>query len=141
MDQWNDPNEFPDELSPSGNSISVDVLVFNYKTQEHTIGWFDFDTHTWRFLCRETQSKTWKWRHFINSIDKYNYGKKKRNVRLKLKSEDHLADVNRQKLKDCFINLEPIWKKQTVIFINKPSQSLKMKTETFIVFILQTLNF
>jgi len=66
---WNDQSDFPDEISKSKDHLSVDVLVYNKKTNEHTIGWFNFNVMTWNFLCRESMGK-FKWRYFIDSIDK-----------------------------------------------------------------------
>lgn len=65
---WNSESDFPDEFSSSGKT-SVDVLVYNEKTDEHTIGWFDFNVMTWRFLCRESIGK-FQWRYFVNEYDK-----------------------------------------------------------------------
>lgn len=67
---WTDSSEFPEELSPANNNFSVDVLIYNSQTDEHTVGWFDFKIMTWQFLCRESQ-KAFKWRYFINQIDKF----------------------------------------------------------------------
>lgn len=65
---WNNQKDFPEELNPAQNNFSVDVLIFNIRTNEHTIGWFDFNTMTWRFLSNESQSE-FCWRYFENNID------------------------------------------------------------------------
>jgi hypothetical protein len=67
---WIESTEFPEVLNPANNGLSVDVLVYCKKTDEHTIGWFNFNTMTWNFLCRESVGK-FKWRYFQNNIDKW----------------------------------------------------------------------
>lgn len=68
--EWNDPEDFPDELNKAHNNFSVDVLIYSKSTKEHTIGWFDFKNMKWQYLCKEAQ-KGWKWRYFNNELDKY----------------------------------------------------------------------
>lgn len=65
---WSDQSEFPDELNPAHNGLSIDVLVYNNKTEEHTIGWFDFEKMGWNFLNNEGQEK-FIWRYFVKGID------------------------------------------------------------------------
>lgn len=67
---WNESKDFPSELSPAGNSFSVDVLIYNKRTDEHSIGWFNFKTMSWLFLCRESQ-KDFKWRYLQYKNDKF----------------------------------------------------------------------
>lgn len=67
--EWNDQSEFPGELNPAHNGFSVDVLVYSKKTDERTVGWYDFNVMTWRFLCREPHQK-FNWRYFYKEIDK-----------------------------------------------------------------------
>jgi len=61
--------DFPSELNYAQSRFSVDVLVWNKKTEEHTIGWFDFQLMKWCFLCREVQG-SFKWRYLSENIDK-----------------------------------------------------------------------
>lgn len=68
--KWVKSTEFPDELSPTGRGLSVDVLIYSKQTDEHTVGWYDFNVMTWRFLCREAVGR-FKWRYFETEIDKY----------------------------------------------------------------------
>ena len=68
--EWNDQTEFPGELNKSQNGFSVDVLIYSEKTDEHTVGWYDFKTMTWRFLSNE-EIKKFYWRYFIDKTDKY----------------------------------------------------------------------
>lgn len=67
--QFNSSTDFPEVLNPAHNNLSVDVLIYSSKTDEHTVGWFDFNTMTWRFLCRESQT-SFKWRYFNDKTDK-----------------------------------------------------------------------
>lgn len=66
---WTEHTEFPAELNEAGNGFSVDVLVYSSKTGEHTVGWFDFNKMSWRFLCRQAHGE-FMWRHFNDKIDK-----------------------------------------------------------------------
>lgn len=68
-DLWTTSTEFPDELNPSGNGFSVDVLIYDIISEEHTIGWFDFEIMTWRFLSNENIQKFF-WRYLSQEIDK-----------------------------------------------------------------------
>lgn len=67
--EWISHTEFPDELSKAGNGLSVDVLVYSKKSDDHTVGWFNFESMSWVFLCRQAQGK-FKWRYFNDKIDK-----------------------------------------------------------------------
>lgn len=69
--EWNEPTDFPEELNKAHNNFTVDVLVYSKKTNEHTIGWFDFKEMKWHFLCREAQ-KNFKWRYLDDQVDKPN---------------------------------------------------------------------
>lgn len=75
---WNNETEIPDVLSKSNERFSIDILVYNPKTKEHTIGWFDYLEHKWLFLCREANKKFY-WRYFIDKLDKHekNSGKQR----------------------------------------------------------------
>lgn len=68
--QFNLSSDFPEVLSPANNGLSVDVLIYSEEKDQHTVGWFDFNKMTWRFLCREPQP-IFKWRYFNDKIDKY----------------------------------------------------------------------
>lgn len=68
-DLWTPSTEFPDELHHAENGMSVDVLAYSDKTEEHTIAWFDFKIMKWTFLCREAFGK-FKWRYLNQEIDK-----------------------------------------------------------------------
>lgn len=71
---WNLKKEFPDELNPAQNSFSVDVLVYFPKLDEHTIGWFDFNSMCWLFLSNQDYSDyNFKWRYFVSEVDKTNF--------------------------------------------------------------------
>lgn len=74
--EWDNEKEFPEEISKSNPRFSVDVLVYNPKTKERTIGWFDYLDHKWCFLCREVNKKFF-WRYFIDNIDKYEKNSRK----------------------------------------------------------------
>jgi hypothetical protein len=67
-DPWNESTDFPEELSKAENGLSVDVLIYSISMDQHTVGWFDFVTMTWRFLCREPQDD-FKWRYFNKKTD------------------------------------------------------------------------
>lgn len=69
-DPWNESKEFPKVLSNANNGFSVDVLVYSKKSDEHTVGWFNFNKMTWNFLCRENVGK-FKWRYFDENLDKW----------------------------------------------------------------------
>jgi len=61
--------EFPGELSKAQNGLSIDVLIYDTKTKDHTVGWYDFNAMTWRFLSNEPH-KQFVWRYFKDHIDK-----------------------------------------------------------------------
>lgn len=65
---WELSTEFPGELNQDGQGHSVDVLIYNLDTQEHTIGWYDFNIMSWKFLNNEGQLN-FKWRYFIENLD------------------------------------------------------------------------
>lgn len=67
--EWNDPKDFPEELGQNG--FSVDVLVYCEPLDIHQIGWFEYKTHKWHFLCNEQHIVDFVWRYFNNKIDKY----------------------------------------------------------------------
>lgn len=67
--EWNESTEFPDELSKAENGFSVDVLVYSKKSDEHTVGWFNYNSMSWVFLCRQALGK-FKWRYFDLKNDK-----------------------------------------------------------------------
>lgn len=67
--EWGNQSEFPGELNGSHQGLSVDVLVYSKQIGEHTVGWYDFNVMTWRFLVREPFVK-FEWRYFHNEIDK-----------------------------------------------------------------------
>lgn len=67
---WSNEKEIPDILSKSNERFSTDVLVYNPKTKENTIGWFDYLEHQWCFLCREANKKFF-WRYITDKLDKY----------------------------------------------------------------------
>lgn len=67
--EWFDQSEIPGELNES-SGFSIDVLIYSKAIKEHTVGFYDFKTTTWRFLCNE-KIKTFKWRYFNDKIDKY----------------------------------------------------------------------
>lgn len=69
--EWNDPDEFPEYFLPTNDRISIDVLIYCKFKGHHTIGWYNFNTMNWQFLCREVVVGKFKWRYFINEIDKY----------------------------------------------------------------------
>jgi hypothetical protein len=67
--EFNDSSEHPEFVRHEGSSLSVDVLVYSKRKDEHTIGWYNFDTHNWHFLCREAVGK-FEWRYFNKKTDK-----------------------------------------------------------------------
>ena len=67
---WIDSTEFPEVLSAANNGNSVDVLIHNTVTDEHTVGWFNFNQMRWLFLSNESIKK-FKWRYFIDKYDRY----------------------------------------------------------------------
>lgn len=75
--------EFPEELSEAGNGNSVDVLIYNTKTGERSVGWFNFNQFKWYFLMNENIKK-FKWRYFI---DKYDTPKKETNAKSRKKRD------------------------------------------------------
>jgi hypothetical protein len=76
--EWIESTEFPEVLSEAQNGFSVDVLVYCAKTGEHTIAWYNFNQMQWNFLCREVNFKNFKWRYFVDKLDRY---EQKRNPR------------------------------------------------------------
>lgn len=66
--EFNKSTEFPGELSKAENGFSVDVLIFSVSMNQHTVGWFDWNAMTWRFLCREPQGD-FEWRYFNKQTD------------------------------------------------------------------------
>lgn len=68
--EWSNPDVFPDLIGQNG--FSVDVLIYSDKIDEHTIGWYEYKTGKWWFLCNEQSFEEFKWRYFNNQIDKYN---------------------------------------------------------------------
>jgi len=71
---WNDNKDFPDELSEAQNGFSVDVLVYFPCLDEHTVAWYDFGQFEWQFLRKQDYTgRNFKWRYFINEIDKINF--------------------------------------------------------------------
>lgn len=69
MGEFNSSSDFPSEVSPAHNGLSVDVLIYSEKTGEHTVGWFSYKLMTWKFLCREPHQE-FVWRYFNNEHDK-----------------------------------------------------------------------
>lgn len=67
--EFNSSIDFPGEISPAHNGLSVDVLIYSEKTGEHTVGWYSYDLMTWKFLCREPHLD-FEWRYFVDVIDK-----------------------------------------------------------------------
>lgn len=65
---WTDQSEFPGVLGENG--FSIDVLVYCKKLDLHTIGWFEYKTHKWHFLCCEQHIEKFEWRYFNKLIDK-----------------------------------------------------------------------
>lgn len=61
----------PEEISESQRGFSVDVLIYSPDIEEHTIGWFNYNTNEWLFLCREANFKHFKWRYFTDKHDKF----------------------------------------------------------------------
>ena len=74
---WNDETDKPSNLNNAHNGFTVDVLVYAYEIDEHTIGWYDWNNHKWHFLCNEQHIDKFKWRYFINEIDKIKCKSKK----------------------------------------------------------------
>lgn len=68
--EWNDHTDFPEELGQNG--FSVDVLVWCESIGERQIGWFQYRTYKWFFLCNEQHIEEFKWRYFDDKIDKPN---------------------------------------------------------------------
>ncbi len=73
---WSEPTEVPDVLSEAQRGLSVDILVYCPKANEHTVGWYNHNTDEWLFLCREANFKTFVWRYFTDKHDRYNPKKK-----------------------------------------------------------------
>ena len=70
MTEFFDKTEIPDVLSDTQRGFSVDVLVYSPATDEHTVGWYNYNTDEWCFLCREAVKK-FKWRYFNDKTDKW----------------------------------------------------------------------
>lgn len=66
---FNKFTEFPDHLSETQNGFSVDVLIYVKHLNLHTIGWFDFNVMSWRFLSNENYTNFY-WRYFTNEEDR-----------------------------------------------------------------------
>jgi len=78
-----DSTEFPEEISKYSNGNSVDVLIFNTKTKERSVGWFNYNEMKWYFLLNEN-IETFKWRFFN---DKYDTPKKETNGKSRKKRD------------------------------------------------------
>lgn len=68
---WYGCKEWPDVISDSNRGCSIDVLIHDPKTDEHTVGWFNFGTFKWLFLRNENVNRRFKWRYFVDKYDRY----------------------------------------------------------------------
>jgi len=68
--EWFGENDFPDELSQSQNNLTVDVLVYCKIGRVRTVGWYNYNLFTWHFLSNENIKEGFKWRYFVDEIDK-----------------------------------------------------------------------
>lgn len=63
--------DFPEEINRAQSRFSVDVLVYLPCLDEHTVGWFDFNTMKWLFLSNQDyRGRRFVWRYFDNILDK-----------------------------------------------------------------------
>jgi len=66
--EWMNQDDFPEELGQNG--FSIDVLVYAEGIDEHQVGWFQYSTRKWHFLCNEQHIDKFQWRYFNELIDK-----------------------------------------------------------------------
>lgn len=76
--EWNNFDDVPDVLNSAQSRFSADVLVYNTKSKEHSIGYFDFIEHRWLFLSNENITN-FVWRYFDKETDVPTRKKKKIN--------------------------------------------------------------
>lgn len=62
---WAASDVWPDVISESNTGCSIDVLIHDPKTDEHTVGWFNFNTMSWMFLSNEDVNPRFMWRYFV----------------------------------------------------------------------------
>jgi len=60
---------FPERLRDDRSGFSVDVIIYCPKSDENTIGWYDYNELQWLFLCRQAIDETFIWRYPIDGID------------------------------------------------------------------------
>lgn len=68
--EWNDPTDFPDLRDGFESSLSEDVLIYVPDSRYHQIGWFNFKTMEWVFLCNECGITNFVWRRFNDKYDR-----------------------------------------------------------------------
>lgn len=69
--EWYEATDLPDLVSKGESSISVDVLIHSPDADEHQIGWYNYKTMRWQFLCNENVAHNFRWRYFTNKHDRY----------------------------------------------------------------------
>lgn len=66
--EFNPKSEVPDVLNSAQRRFSVDVLIYDTKTGERTVGWYDYLDEKWCILANEN-IKNFKWRYFVEAYD------------------------------------------------------------------------
>lgn len=66
--KWFKSSDIPYELNDAQSRYSVDVLIYDKKTNEHSVAWYDHIVNTWQFLCREPHG-VFFWRFFDEKTD------------------------------------------------------------------------
>lgn len=69
--EWLPSTEWPDVVSENNSGCSIDVFVYDPKTDEHTVGWYNFDLFTWQFLRNEDVAPRFVWRYFVDMYDRH----------------------------------------------------------------------